>query len=125
MISDQFYFRPKHWVEFVAALELLGNSQALRNSKVMTSESLLQLISDDTNVLSRKRKASTPQKFHAVMAFGSVSSSAGLYHKDSISGAWLPLDIVLEDAMDGYQVSPTSSVEIIKGFHIRTSISSV
>ncbi|CAM8893490.1 unnamed protein product [Rhodiola kirilowii] len=106
---------PKHWVEFVGALELLGNSLALRNSKVMTAESLIKLVSDDRVVLSRKRKTSSPQKFQAIMAFGSISSSTGLYHKDSLSGFWLPLDLVLEDAMDGYQVSPTSSVEMIKG----------
>uniref|UniRef100_A0A7N0UBA8 Mediator of RNA polymerase II transcription subunit 33A n=1 Tax=Kalanchoe fedtschenkoi TaxID=63787 RepID=A0A7N0UBA8_KALFE len=106
---------PKHWAEFVGALELLGNSLALRNSKVMTSESLLQLISDDRVVFSRKRKTSSPRIFHAVMPFGSISSSGGLYHKESLSGFWLPLDLVLEDAMDGYQVSPTSSVEMIKG----------
>ncbi|CAM8890530.1 unnamed protein product [Rhodiola kirilowii] len=106
---------PKHWVEFVGALELLGNSLALRNSKVMTAESLIKLVSDDRVLLSRKRKTSSPQKFQAIMAFGSISSSTGLYHKDSLSGFWLPLDLVLEDAMDGYQVSPTSSVEMIKG----------
>ncbi|CAM8887474.1 unnamed protein product [Rhodiola kirilowii] len=106
---------PKHWVEFVGALELLGNSLALRNSKVMTAESLIKLVSGDRVLLSRKRKTSSPQKFQAIMAFGSISSSTGLYHKDSLSGFWLPLDLVLEDAMDGYQVSPTSSVEMIKG----------
>ncbi|CDY18115.1 BnaA01g23760D [Brassica napus] len=28
---------------------------------------------------------------------------------------WLPLDLVFEDAMDGYQVNPTSAIEIITG----------
>ena len=43
------------------------------------------------------------------MAFGSLAPSA------SRSALWLPLDLVLEDAMDGYQVEPTSLIERITG----------
>ncbi|KAE8734115.1 Mediator of RNA polymerase II transcription subunit 33B [Hibiscus syriacus] len=49
------------------------------------------------------------------MAFESLASSAGLCHGASRSDLWLPLDLVLEDAMDGYLVNTTSAVEIITG----------
>ncbi|XP_039002043.1 mediator of RNA polymerase II transcription subunit 33A-like isoform X2 [Hibiscus syriacus] len=105
-----------HWVNFIQSLPLLGaNSAALKTSKVLTSEDLLELTSDSRIVLSRKCKTSSVQKFHAVMAFGSLSYSAGLCHGASRSDLWLPLDLVLEDAMDGYLVNTTSAVEIITG----------
>lgn len=81
----------------------------------MSPESLLQLTSDTRIVLSRESKTSSLQKFHAVMAFGSLASSAGLCHGASRSALWLPLDLVLEDAMDGYQVEATSLIERITG----------
>lgn len=49
------------------------------------------------------------------MAFGSLSSSAGLCQGASRSALWLPLDLLLEDAMDGYQVNATCGIEIITG----------
>ena len=57
----------------------------------------------------------SPQKFHEVMASGSLASSAGLCHGASRSALWLPLDLVLEDFLDGSQVNATSAVEIITG----------
>ncbi|RVW55492.1 Mediator of RNA polymerase II transcription subunit 33A [Vitis vinifera] len=107
---------PTHWVVFLQRIQLLGaNSSALRNSKVITPEALLHLTSDTRIVLSRKCKSSSLQKFHAVMAFGSLASSAGLCHGASRSALWLPLDLVLEDAMDGSLVSATSAIETITG----------
>ena len=108
--------RSTHWEGFVKRIQLLAaNSSALRNSKVITAEALLQLTSDTRKILSRECKASSLQEFHEVMASGSLASSAGLCHGASRSALWLPLDLVLEDAMDGSQVNATSAVEIITG----------
>lgn len=105
-----------HWVSFIQSLQLLGaNSAALKNSKVLPSEALLELTSDSRIFLSRECKTSSRQKFHAVMAFGSLASSVSLCPGASRSDLWLPLDMVLEDAMDGYLVNTTSAVEIITG----------
>ncbi|GMY27543.1 mediator of RNA polymerase II transcription subunit 33A [Fagus crenata] len=107
---------PTHWLDFIQRLRLLqANSSALRSSKTLTPEALLQLTSDARIVLSRECKTSSLQKFHAVMAFGSLSSSAGLCQGASRTALWLPLDLLLEDAMDGYQVNATSAIEIITG----------
>lgn len=109
---------PTHWIRFIQRLQLLGtNSSALRNSKILTAEDLLQLTtgSGSNIVLSRESKTSSLQKFHSVMAFGSLVSSSGLCQGASHSALWLPLDLALEDAMDGYQVNATSAIEIITG----------
>ncbi|XP_021607457.1 mediator of RNA polymerase II transcription subunit 33A isoform X3 [Manihot esculenta] len=107
---------PSHWVRFIQRLQLLGaNSLVLRNSKTLTAEDLLQLTSETHLVLIKESKASSLQKFHEVMALGSLVSSVGLCHGASPSALWLPLDLVLEDAMDGYQVNATSAIEIITG----------
>lgn len=101
--------RPTHWRSFIQDIEVLVvNSSSLRNSKVITPEILLQLISDDRKVVSEENKSSYLQEIHTVM-----SSSAGLSHKISGSSLWIPLDLVLEDAMDGSQVDTTSSIEIV------------
>ncbi|KAI3775212.1 hypothetical protein L1987_49781 [Smallanthus sonchifolius] len=100
---------PQHWRSFIQDVEVLAvNSSALRNSKVMTPEILLQLISDDHKVVSEGKKANYLQEIHTIM-----SSSAGISHKVSGSSLWIPIDLVLEDAMDGSQVDTTSAVEII------------
>ncbi|XP_027364485.1 mediator of RNA polymerase II transcription subunit 33A isoform X3 [Abrus precatorius] len=107
---------PAHWLSFFQRLELLGsNSLALRKSRTLSPESLLQLTSDSCMVLSREYKTNSQQKFQTVMSFEYLSSSASLCHGASHSALWIPLDLVLEDAMDGYQVSATSAIEIISG----------
>ncbi|KAA8527547.1 hypothetical protein F0562_034738 [Nyssa sinensis] len=107
---------PTHWGSFVHRIQLLvANSSALRNSEVTTPEVLLQLISDTRKVLSGECITSSLQEFHAVIASGSLASSARLCRGASHSAFWLPLDLVLEDAMDGSQVNATSAIEIITG----------
>ncbi|XP_044500823.1 mediator of RNA polymerase II transcription subunit 33A-like isoform X2 [Mangifera indica] len=107
---------PTYWVGFTQRIRLLGeNSSALRNSKILTPEGLLQLVSDTRIVLSRECKTSSPKNFHAVITFRSLACSTGLRHGTSRSTLWLPLDLFLENVMDGYQVNSTSAIEIITG----------
>lgn len=91
---------------------LVENSSALRNSKSITPEVLLQLISDTHKNKSQNFRASFLQDFHQSRP---LVNSAGLCVGTSWSSLWLPLDMLLEDAMDGSQVSATSAVEIITG----------
>ncbi|XP_028759940.1 mediator of RNA polymerase II transcription subunit 33A isoform X2 [Neltuma alba] len=107
---------PIHWRSFVQQLQLLGaNSLALRKSRTISPDLILQFTSDTDVVLSEERKMSSQQKFRAFLAFEYLSSSASLCHGASHSALWIPLDLVLEDTMDGYQVSTTSAIEIISG----------
>lgn len=105
---------PPHWVGFIQRLRLLAaNSVVLRSLKHLTPEALLQLTSDSRNVLTREGKTVSQQEFHAVIASGSLISSAGQCHGASQSALWLTIDLFLEDAMDGSQVTATSAVETL------------
>lgn len=75
----------------------------------------MQLTSDKRVVLSRKYKTISHKRFHAVMASGSLVSSADQYHGASPAVLWLPIDLFLEDTMDGSQVAATSAVETLAG----------
>lgn len=111
-----FTFRPAHWGSFMNYLKLLvGNSTALRNSKEITPEALLQLTSDNSALLSKECKTISLQQFHALMASGSLISSAGQSYGASRSAIWLPLDFFLEDTMDGFVVATTSAAETLTG----------
>ncbi|PIN11817.1 hypothetical protein CDL12_15571 [Handroanthus impetiginosus] len=105
-----------HWESFIQRMQLLvENSSALRNSKSITPEVLTQLISDTHKIKSQNFQASLLKEFHLVVQSRPLVHSAGLCLGTSRSGLWLPLDMLLEDAMDGSQVNATSAVEIITG----------
>ncbi|KAL3604983.1 hypothetical protein D5086_005842 [Populus alba] len=103
---------PSHWGGFIEQLQLLVvHSAALRNSKHITPDAFLQLTSDTRRVLSRKCKTISQHEFHAVMFSGSLKSSVGQCRGASQSAVWLPIDLFLEDTMDGSQVTTTSAIE--------------
>ncbi|KAL7144625.1 hypothetical protein ABFS83_07G024900 [Erythranthe nasuta] len=94
-----------HWESFIQTMQLLlEHSSALRNSKCISPEILLKLISDAHKI-----------KVHPVVQVTPLVNSAGLCIGTSQSALWLPLDMLLEDAMDGSQVNATSAIEIITG----------
>lgn len=106
---------PTHWESFTQNLRLLvSNSSALRNSTNVSPEALVQLTSNRV-VLSRKCKTSSHKRFHAVAASGLPVSSADQCHGASPSALWLPIDLFLEDIMDGSQVAVTSAAETLTG----------
>lgn len=111
--------RPAHWEPFVHQLQrLVGNSLVLRSLKHITPESLLPLDSKTNGLLSPDWKATPPKlDLSAVMAAnaGSRVSCALQSHHDSWSSLWLPIDLILEDAMDSDHVATTSAVEVLTG----------
>lgn len=94
---------------------LAANSSVLRTLKHITPESLLQLTSDTRRLLTRECKIISRQDFHAVLSSGSLRSSASQSHGVSSSAFWLPIDLFLEDAMDGSEVAIISAVETLTG----------
>lgn len=105
---------PAHWGSFMLHLRLLvGNSTALRNSKDITPEALLHLTSDNRVMPSRECKTMSLQQFHAAMACGSLVSAAGQSYGACHSAIWLPIELFLEDTMDGYVVATTSAAETL------------
>ncbi|KAB2056813.1 hypothetical protein ES319_A11G129300v1 [Gossypium barbadense] len=107
---------PSHWGTFIQQLRVLAaKSVALRNAKHITPEALLNLTSDMHKVVSRKCKTISQQEFNAVIGSGSLTTSSGQCHGTSPSAHWLPIDLFLEDAMDGSQVAATGAVESLTG----------
>lgn len=107
---------PVHWRSLIYNLRLLiANSISLRNSKDITPESLLQLTSDNHVIMSPECKTVSLQQFHAVMASGSLVSSTAPTHGASRSSLWLPIDLFLEDTMEGFVVATTSAAETLSG----------
>ncbi|CAI9288624.1 unnamed protein product [Lactuca saligna] len=107
---------PVHWRSLIYNLRLLiANSISLRNSKDITPESLLQLTSDNHVIMSPECKTVSLQQFHAVMASGSLVSSTAPTHGASRSSFWLPIDLFLEDTMEGFVVATTSAAETLSG----------
>ncbi|XP_021752651.1 mediator of RNA polymerase II transcription subunit 33A-like isoform X2 [Chenopodium quinoa] len=104
---------PKQWAAFTERLELLAtNSLTSRNPKILCPKMLLELTSGARKFSSWKYKKS--EEFSGDLDFISLASPAH-GQETSHSGLWLPLDIILEDVMDGSQVTATSAVEIITG----------
>ncbi|GMH25966.1 hypothetical protein Nepgr_027809 [Nepenthes gracilis] len=105
---------PSDWAGFILRMQLLARkSSGLRNSKLLTPESLLQLTLDKSKVLPRECKTSLRQEFHAVMASGSLIPSVRQSHGASRSVLWIPIDLFLEDAMDGLIVTVTCAVDTL------------
>ncbi|XVF72468.1 hypothetical protein PTKIN_Ptkin12aG0123500 [Pterospermum kingtungense] len=107
---------PSHWGAFIQQLRVLATkSVALRNSKHVTPEAILHLTSDTSRVLPREYKRISQQEHHAVIGSGSLKSSPGPCRGTNPSAHWLPIDLFLENAMDGSQVAATGAVESLTG----------
>ncbi|KAK4482257.1 hypothetical protein RD792_009408 [Penstemon davidsonii] len=106
---------PMHWECFAQNLRLLAaSSSALKNSKNISPEALLQLTSDTRQLLSRNCKTNSQQQFHAITARSPMSFS-GQCNGTVRSSLWLSIDLYLEDTMDGSQVRATSAAETLTG----------
>ncbi|KAL3505849.1 hypothetical protein ACH5RR_031231 [Cinchona calisaya] len=107
---------PTQWGDFVQRTQLLvSHSTALRNSKVLTPETLLQLISDSHKTMLCRYRICSPQEFPGAIHFRSLAHRSNICVGNSRASLWLPLDVVLEDAMDNSQVNATSAVETVTG----------
>lgn len=90
-------FRASNWHYFFQ--ESTGaykktNSLALRNSKVLKSGDILNLISSSRFGYCYDRKVLSLCKFKAIVDFGYLASFSGLCHGGSLSSLWLLIDLV-------------------------------
>ncbi|XP_068659535.1 mediator of RNA polymerase II transcription subunit 33A-like [Aristolochia californica] len=107
---------PAHWGSFVQCLQLLGaNSSAVRNSS-LSPEALMQLSSSYTpkNIL-LESKSGGQQGFCGIIPSGCLASFAYHCYGASRSALWIPLDMFLEDCMDGTQVAASCAIDILTG----------
>lgn len=116
--SDHYHAltRPSHWRDFYQHLQLLASkSLALRSSKITTPEIFAQMASDTRKHLHWQCKTNLQHQFHAVMAPGCFLPSSVQCHGASNSSLWLPIDLFLEDAMEGIIVTPTCVIDTLTG----------
>lgn len=66
-------------------------------------------------VVSHEFKIKSKVRTKEVICGGSPMSFAAQSSGDSWSALWLPIDLILEDALDGGQVAAFSAIEIITG----------
>jgi len=108
--------RPSHWRDFFERLQLLTvKSSVLRNLKHTSPEIFAQMVSDTCNLPLVGTKTNLQRQFHAVMAPGSFVPSASQCHGASSCSLWLPIDLFLEDAMDGLVVPSTCAIDMLTG----------
>ncbi|CAI0395338.1 unnamed protein product [Linum tenue] len=107
---------PSHWGSFAQRLQiLLAHSVALRSSKNFTPEDFGQLLSKTIIPFHRFFKTKLQFECHAAISSTSTKSSAGQWHGTSQSELWLPIDLFLEDCMDGWQLAVVSAIENLVG----------
>ncbi|XP_062188994.1 mediator of RNA polymerase II transcription subunit 33A-like [Phragmites australis] len=102
-----------HWGAFISRLHLLAsNSSALQNSTI-SLEPFQQLILGDCNVYG-ETKHNMRKRFHPTVASSPLSSPNGRCLGASYSALWIPIDMYLEDCLDG-SIAATNSIEILSG----------
>ncbi|XP_061341383.1 mediator of RNA polymerase II transcription subunit 33A-like [Gastrolobium bilobum] len=107
---------PSHWGFFIHQMQLFAsNSSVLRNLKHITAETLLLLTENVQEVLSHECKTKSKLESNVVIPAGPQISFACQSFGDSWSSHWLPIDLILEDALAGGQVAAFSAIEIIAG----------
>ncbi|CAI9118610.1 OLC1v1020201C1 [Oldenlandia corymbosa var. corymbosa] len=107
---------PAQWCSFVQRIKLLAShSTAIRNSKLLSPEALLQLLSENDKVMLRQYRMRSAKQLSGVSHFRSLAHGSDLCVGLSRASLWLPLDLVLEDAMDNSLVNATSAVETLTG----------
>ncbi|RDX87669.1 Mediator of RNA polymerase II transcription subunit 33A, partial [Mucuna pruriens] len=116
LLKKSYHRRSSYWGSFIHQMQLLvSNSSVFRNLKHITAESLLLLTQNIHEIASREFKTKSKLETNVVIPAGSMMSFAGQSYGDSWSSLWLPIDLILEDALDGGQVAAFSAIEIITG----------
>ncbi|CAM0905689.1 unnamed protein product [Alopecurus aequalis] len=101
------------WGVFTNRVQLLvANSSTLQASTV-SLDAFQQLILGDHNVYG-DNKHNLRRKFHPMVASNPLSSPNGRCLGGSYSALWIPIDMYLEDCLDG-SIAATNSIEILSG----------
>ncbi|CAJ1906114.1 unnamed protein product [Sphenostylis stenocarpa] len=94
---------------------LVSNASLFENLRNNAAETLLSLTQNIHEVVSHEFKRKSKMRSNEFISAGSLMSFAGQSYGDSWSSLWLPIDLILEDALDGGQVAAFSAIEIITG----------
>jgi hypothetical protein len=113
IVIDLKCFRQSHWVAFTNRLRLLAtNSSTIQNSAI-SLEPFQQLLQGDSNVYGGI-KHNMSKRIHPLMFAGPLSSPNGRCIGASYSSLWIPVDMYLEDCLNG-SIAATNSIETLSG----------
>ncbi|CAD6220630.1 unnamed protein product [Miscanthus lutarioriparius] len=102
-----------HWGAFTNRLHLLAtNSSTLQNSAI-SLEPFQHLIVGDGNAYG-ETKHNMRKRFHPTVASNPLASPNGRCLGANYSSLWIPIDMYLEDCLDG-SIAATNSIEILSG----------
>lgn len=85
----------------------------MKNAEI-SPEALLQLASN-SHLVSQEIRLKSRLNSHDIVVIGALASSTSLCNGASHSDHWLPLDLILEDAMDTKEVNVIGAIETITG----------
>ena len=106
-------FRQSHWGAFTNRLHLLATNSSTLQNLAISLEPFQQLILGDCNVYG-ETKHNMRKRFHPIVASNPLSSPNGRCLGASYSALWIPIDMYLEDCLDG-SIAATNSIEILSG----------
>lgn len=113
IVNNLNCFRQSHWGAFTNRLHLLAtNSSTLQNSAI-SLEPFQHLILGDCNAYG-ETKHNMHKRFHPIVASNPLSSPNGRCLGASYSALWIPIDMYLEDCLDG-SIAATNSIETLSG----------
>jgi hypothetical protein len=94
-------------------LHLLATNSSTLQNLAISLEPFQQLILGDCNVYG-ETKHNMRKRFHPIVASNPLSSPNGRCLGASYSALWIPIDMYLEDCLDG-SIAATNSIEILSG----------
>ncbi|KAK1681353.1 hypothetical protein QYE76_042201 [Lolium multiflorum] len=101
------------WGVFTNRLQLLVANSSTLQASTMSLDAFQQLILDDHNVYGYN-KHNLRKRFHPMVASNPLSSPNGRCLGGSYSALWIPIDMYLEDCLDG-SIAATNSIETLSG----------
>uniref|UniRef100_A0A0E0AH84 Mediator of RNA polymerase II transcription subunit 33A n=1 Tax=Oryza glumipatula TaxID=40148 RepID=A0A0E0AH84_9ORYZ len=101
------------WAAFTNRLQLLITKSSTLQTSTVALEAFQQLNLDVCNIF-RENKHWLRRKFHPIVTSNPLSSPNGRCLGASYSAQWIPIDMYLEDCLDG-SIAATNSIEILSG----------
>ena len=116
-MKNVIFCRPSYWGLFNHQMQLIASKTSiLKNLKHITADTLFSLIENIHRVVSCNTKSKLES--NVVIPAGSQIAFGGQCEGSNWSSLWLPIDLILEDALDGGHVAALSAIEIITGMNV-------
>ncbi|KAK1295333.1 Mediator of RNA polymerase II transcription subunit 33A [Acorus calamus] len=114
IVGQLCIIKPLHWEDFSQCFLLLGSNSSAFQSSSLSPESIQKLLSLHKSKSCSQQPVLIQERGFNTLASSGTPSSTLYCHGASRTSLWLPLDLFLEDAMDG-SVAATNAIEILSG----------